>query len=86
MWGHKNPKIQILTIPNMLKGSKPILPHTRIEAVMTTNVSDPSLPSYDEPDSATLAILSDCLLLSRLAFSNEVLFGDHSHRFVALFS
>lgn len=28
-WGHKYPKIQILTIPELLKGSKPILPHTR---------------------------------------------------------
>jgi site-specific DNA-methyltransferase (adenine-specific) len=27
-WGHKYPKIQILTIPELLKGSKPILPHT----------------------------------------------------------
>jgi site-specific DNA-methyltransferase (adenine-specific) len=28
-WGHKYPRIQILTIPELLKGSKPILPHTR---------------------------------------------------------
>lgn len=28
-WGHKYPKIQILTILELLKGSKPILPHTR---------------------------------------------------------
>jgi site-specific DNA-methyltransferase (adenine-specific) len=28
IWGHKYPKIQILTIPELLKGSKPILPHT----------------------------------------------------------
>jgi adenine specific DNA methylase Mod len=28
-WGHKYPKIQIITIPELLKGSKPILPHTR---------------------------------------------------------
>jgi DNA modification methylase len=28
-WGHKYPKIQILTIPELLKSSKPILPHTR---------------------------------------------------------
>jgi site-specific DNA-methyltransferase (adenine-specific) len=27
-WGHKYPKIQIITIPELLKGSKPILPHT----------------------------------------------------------
>jgi len=27
-WGHKYPKIQILTIPELLKGSKPVLPHT----------------------------------------------------------
>jgi site-specific DNA-methyltransferase (adenine-specific) len=27
-WGHKYPKIQILTIPELLMGSKPILPHT----------------------------------------------------------
>jgi site-specific DNA-methyltransferase (adenine-specific) len=27
-WGHKYPRIQILTIPELLKGSKPILPHT----------------------------------------------------------
>ena len=27
-WGHKYPKIQILTISELLKGSKPILPHT----------------------------------------------------------
>jgi site-specific DNA-methyltransferase (adenine-specific) len=28
IWGHKYPKVQILTIPELLKGSKPILPHT----------------------------------------------------------
>jgi site-specific DNA-methyltransferase (adenine-specific) len=27
-WGHKYPKIQILTVAELLKGSKPILPHT----------------------------------------------------------
>lgn len=27
-WGQKYPKIQILIIPELLKGSKPILPHT----------------------------------------------------------
>ena len=27
-WGHKYPKIQIVTILELLKGSKPILPHT----------------------------------------------------------
>jgi len=27
-WGHKYPKIQISTIPELLRGSKPILPHT----------------------------------------------------------
>jgi hypothetical protein len=27
-WGHKYPKIQILDIPELLKGTKPILPHT----------------------------------------------------------
>ena len=27
-WGHKYPKIQIITIPELLKGVKPILPHT----------------------------------------------------------
>lgn len=27
-WGHKYPKIQIITIPELLKGVKPVLPHT----------------------------------------------------------
>jgi site-specific DNA-methyltransferase (adenine-specific) len=27
-WGHKYPKIQIITIPELLKGIKPVLPHT----------------------------------------------------------
>jgi site-specific DNA-methyltransferase (adenine-specific) len=27
-WGHKYPRIQMLTIPELLKGAKPILPHT----------------------------------------------------------
>lgn len=29
IWGQKYPKIQILTIAELLKGSKPTLPHTR---------------------------------------------------------
>jgi DNA modification methylase len=28
-WGHKYPKIQIITIPELLSGKKPIIPHTR---------------------------------------------------------
>jgi site-specific DNA-methyltransferase (adenine-specific) len=28
-WGHKYPKIQILTIPELLSGKKPTIPHTR---------------------------------------------------------
>jgi site-specific DNA-methyltransferase (adenine-specific) len=28
-WGHKYPRIQILTIPELLEGAKPVLPHTR---------------------------------------------------------
>jgi len=27
-WGHKYPKIQIITIPELLKGIRPVLPHT----------------------------------------------------------
>jgi hypothetical protein len=26
-WGHKYPKIQIVTVAELLKGTKPILPH-----------------------------------------------------------
>ncbi len=28
-WGHKYPKIQIITIPELISGKKPIIPHTR---------------------------------------------------------
>jgi hypothetical protein len=27
-WGYKYPKIQIITVPELLKGIKPISPHT----------------------------------------------------------
>jgi hypothetical protein len=29
IWGHKYPKIQILTISDLLSGKKPIIPHTK---------------------------------------------------------
>jgi hypothetical protein len=31
MWGHKYPKIQIITVEDLLNGMKPTLPHTQIK-------------------------------------------------------